>query len=155
MSHSVSTRAEEVIAAIQAAFAEVERLPDEQLFVPAADDLWVDRLLGGSGPWSAVPDSAIEYENAALTAVTTSGLQFFLPAYMCWTLRNPQSSSATVDNTIYRLADEGTRLTARGFSTAQRQAVQSFLAWAAETSSVDSPAAQLALQYWRHHVDET
>jgi hypothetical protein len=156
MSHPVPARSAHVIAEIEAAFAGVERLSDDRMFEPLADSFWAERLLGGSGHWSAVPDSEIEYENAALTVVTPAGFRFFLPAYMCWVIRNPHSSSTAVDNTIHRLGDKAMSLHFVSLLKSQRRAVRSFLIWASETSSVDGPAAQRALeQVWFDHARDT
>lgn len=151
----------QLLQTIHDAFSDVARIPDEELFGPAQDYLWVEKLLSGTEPWQELPASAIACESYALTAVTPAGFRFFLPAYMCWVVSNADSNSNTVAYTIYALDISGRKSETKqmmferfaALTDEQGKAVRYFLEWAAERPNfVDVPAANSALtSYWRRY----
>jgi hypothetical protein len=143
---------------VETAFREIAYPGDERLLHPKLlDDHEIDiRPLRGYTSWRSVPDPVLELENAGLGALSAAAFQFFLPAYMQWTLKHFSSSDAfTVDSTIYALAPHGsTREFSISkyalFTPAQASAVVAFLrVMAASPSLVDATAAEEALRtYW-------
>jgi hypothetical protein len=112
--------------------------------------------LRGYTTWQAIPDRVIEYENAGLTPLSARAFQFYIPAYMKWSLLNfHTSNSATSDTTIYALAPGSlprSYTVARYalLSAPQIHAVVSFLqAMAASPDYADARVAEEALNlYW-------
>ncbi len=141
---------------VEAAFRDVPYPGDAHLLHPEALDDHDIRTLRGYTSWRSVPDPVLELENAGLASLSAAAFQFFLPAYMHWTLRHFSNSDAfTVDSTIYSLAPSvGTSAYQIAkfalLTQAQVAAVAAFLrVMAASPSFVDAEVAEEALRtYW-------
>ena len=106
MGELLSPIADDAIAAIEAAFADVPRPSDDELLHPRCVD---DGDLAGLSPyhdWREVPDEVLEGAYAALSFLSAAGYRFFIPAYLRYALRHPQSGAAVVDSTIWSLIPE-------------------------------------------------
>ena len=101
-----SPTADDAIAALEAAFADVPRPSDEALLHPRCIDDGDLVDLYPYDDWRAVPDAVIEAAYAALSFLSPAGYRFFIPAYLRYTLRHPQSGAAVVDATIWSLIPE-------------------------------------------------
>jgi hypothetical protein len=153
----VMSHKSELLADLRAAFANVDRSPDAELFLPRDDYLWSESLHGGTGPWWDVPFEAIAHEPHALDQLTITGFQFFLPSYLSWVVSSC-SDSGTIDTTISALdpSDCSEPLSKariarfRSLTPAQRAAVTSFLVWAARDEQLDAKAvaSQALSAYW-------
>ena len=80
--------------------------------------------------WRAIPDSEIETRCSSLSFVDTEGMRFLLPAYMCFALRNHETSdSMSVCAAVYAL--DGGWATAPDFqdslTPAQRSVIAKYL----------------------------
>jgi hypothetical protein len=148
----------DVVRQIEAAFRDVTHPGDAAMLnSDCLDDHEDDvRALRGFLSWQSIPDKVIESENAGLTALSPRAFQFYLPAYMKWSLLNLRASSAfTSDATIYALAPTASRieqLVSRYslLSPAQVRAVVSFLRIMADSPDfADADTAMQALRsYW-------
>jgi hypothetical protein len=143
---------EEALSLIESAFASAPRPPDEALIHEEcrSDDTDIEPLYGVPH-WHDLLDDAVEGTYAALFFLSPAGFRHFLPAYMSWVLRNPDSGAAVVDATIFALtpaaSDELRAFTLSKFTlldAAQRSAIVAFLEVMA--SHTDASAA---LDYWR------
>jgi hypothetical protein len=95
---------DDVLAAIQKAFADAPRPADDELLHPDSyDDSDIQALIGVPH-WRDLSDDAVEGEYSALAFLGPAGFRHFLPAYMSWALRHPNSGAAVVGATIFALA---------------------------------------------------
>jgi hypothetical protein len=148
----------EAVRQIEAAFRDVEHPGDPAMLNPDCLDDHEDdiRALRSFSSWQSIPDHVIESENAGLTALSPRAFQFYLPAYMKWSLLNFRSSSAfTSDATICALTPTASRIEQRAsryapLSPAQVRAVVSFLQVMADSPDfADAETAKQALRsYW-------
>ena len=128
------------------------RPPDDELLHPEARDDGDIKGLYGVRHWRELPEATVEGEYAALFFLGPAGFRHFLPAYMAWVLRHPESGAAVVGSTIFALTPARGDLRAFSlskfslFDAAQRAAVLAFLE---ALSPYDDVAAALA--YWRAH----
>jgi hypothetical protein len=53
--------------------------------------------------WQKIDDKTLEQFQVTFSFTDWKGFRFYLPAYMIWTIRNPESDSILGDNTIYAL----------------------------------------------------
>jgi hypothetical protein len=90
-----------------------------------------------------VPDSLVVREYAALSFLSPAGLRHFLPAYLSWALRHPDSPQAAYDSTVWSLLPEYDRGRLDALTPAEVEAVIAFL------RAVEHPDAARALAYWR------
>ncbi len=153
----------QVVSDLRAAFADVDRRPDGDLFDVRTDYLWSESLHGGSGPWWDVPAEAIAQEPHALDQLTIEGFRFFLPAYLLWVIQNPRSTHVTIDTTISALdlsecseamlASRASRFSS--LSPTQRAAVAKFLTWASRDEVLDAKAAasRALSKYWARSAE--
>ena len=141
----------EVLAQIAAAFADVPRPADDELLHPDVhDDSDIQALLGVPR-WQDLPEASVEGEYSALSFLGPAAYRHFLPAYLSWVLRHPESGAAVVSSTIFGLAPVGEE-PLRSFmiskfsmlDRAQREAVLAFLKAMAPHEDVAA-----ALFYWR------
>lgn len=140
----------EVLEEIAQAFKDAPRPGDEALLhQDARDDNDIQALLGVPH-WRELPDDSIEYEYSALAFLSPAGFRHFLPAYLSWVLRHPDSSATVVGSTIFTLtpaSDDPMRaFMLSKFSLlgdAQRAAVVSFL-----RAMVPFEDVTAALDYW-------
>jgi hypothetical protein len=102
----LSPTAEDAIAALEAAFADVPRPLNEELLHPRCFDDGDLVELYPYDDWRAVPDAVLEGAYAALSFLSAAGYRFFIPAYLRYALRHPRSGAAVVDSTIWSLIPE-------------------------------------------------
>jgi hypothetical protein len=141
---------DDVLEEVVRAFLEVPRPADDELLHPDAHDDSDIRALLGIPHWRELPDASVEGEYSALAFLSPAGFRHFLPAYLSWVLRHPDSGAAVVGSTIFALtpaADEPLRtFMLSKFSLldgAQRAAVASFLRAMVPYEDVGG-----ALYYW-------
>lgn len=137
---------DEVLRRIAEAFAEAPRPTDEELLHERCFDDNDLRSLYGIPHWREVPEAVVEYEYAALFFLSPAGFRHFLPAYLSWVLRHPDSGAAVVDSTLMALmpASEFGLSKFTLLDGAQRAAVAAFLEAMADFVDVDE-----GLEYWR------
>ncbi|MGH2808724.1 MAG: DUF6714 family protein [Actinomycetota bacterium] len=144
---------DQAIALIERAFAAVERPTNAELLHPqSADDMDIEPLYD-IVRWEDMTDADVIYNYSALAFLSPEGFRYFIPAYLIYALRNPESPEAVVDSTIWSfypdMYEENLRdFVASKFSLlddAQRQAVDAFLE---AMAPFENDAAQ-ALDYWR------
>ena len=141
----------ETLRLIEEAFASAPRPPDGKLLHEEChDDMDIEPLYG-IPRWQDVLDDVVEGAYAALFFLSPAGFRHFLPAYMSWALRHPDSAAAVVDSTIFALTPSSDP-SLRAFSLSkftlldagQRSAVVAFLEAKAEHTDVCA-----ALDHWR------
>jgi len=107
----MSDKARSVIDAIEKAFGGV-RLEDGVSLREAIvlDNYGTDeerqraRLQDEPEDWRKIPDETIADYSASLAFLDAKGMRFYLPAFMCFAVRNYQhSDSASIDYTLYTL----------------------------------------------------
>jgi hypothetical protein len=144
---------DEVIARIERAFAGVARPTNAELLHPqCADDMDLVPLYD-IARWEDMTDDDVIGTYAALSFLSPEGFRYFIPAYMSYVLRNPDSGEAVVDSTIWAFLPslyEGDlpAFVASKFALldeAQRRAVDTFL----DAMSPFENDADRALEYWR------
>lgn len=89
------------------AFEGVPQPSDDELLHPGCmDDCDILQFYGGVSRQD-MSDAMIVYNYAALTAFSAAAFRYYLPAYMLWTLRNPDSNEYAGEATL-RALDPGT-----------------------------------------------
>lgn len=96
-----------------------------------------------------MPDGVIEGEWGALYSLGDAGYRHFLPAYLRFSLRHPNSGFASVQATILSLTPSFSQKTFVGFDAAQRAAVIAFLETMDALGYDDIGNIGEALAYWR------
>jgi hypothetical protein len=97
------TSFERAIDKIADAFRDTPRPPDEELLhEDCADDMDLVPLYGISH-WEDMTDEDVIGTYAAPSFLSPAGFRHFLPAYMTFALRNPDSAEACVSSTIWHL----------------------------------------------------
>jgi hypothetical protein len=95
---------EALLAQIEAAFADIPRPRNDELLHPnCADDNDIAALYEVAD-WRDLSDATIENEYAALSFLSPAGFRCFIPAYMSFTLRFPESGAAAVESTLWSLS---------------------------------------------------
>jgi hypothetical protein len=140
----------EVLAEIDQAFRDAPRPGDDELLHPDARDESEIQALIGVPHWQELPDDTIENEYSALAFLGPTGFRHFLPAYLSWVLRHPDSDAAVISSTLYALTpaydDPMRAFMLSKFSLldeAQRAAVVSFL-----RAMIPYEDVAPALDYW-------
>jgi len=142
---------------VEAAFADAPRPPDDELLHPNSRDDGDIAALYGIPHWREVPDEVVVREYAALAFLGPAGFRHFLPAYLAYALRNPETDAYTVESTIFALTPIEGDARLREFmvskygllDAAQRAAVVAFLEAMAESQG--EPLHEVigkALAYW-------
>ncbi len=129
-----------LILRIQEAFVEVSRGDGETLHQACLEDFydtdepeWITAgLKDPEEHWSDVPDWKLESGSTSLYYFNVAGWQFYLPAFMCWSLRNWRASDTiTADSVIWNLtlSGQGDRASERyaSLNRDQSEVVCSFL----------------------------
>jgi hypothetical protein len=139
-----------VLEQIDQAFAGAPRPVNADLLHPDAHDYSDIQRLPEISHWRDLPDASIENGYEALAFLSPAGFRHFLPAYMSWVLRHPDSGAAVVGSTIFALTPvvEGPL---RSFMVSkfnlldgvQKAAVVSFLRMLSNFEDV-----RAALDYW-------
>ncbi len=149
-------RIEEVAREIETAFGRLTHPGDDKLLHPRCfDDMDIEAFYGGPH-WRDVPSDVIDRENAALCFLSPKGFQFYLPAYMIWTLRNYDGGSASVLHTLYSLDPGEPDDELRAFQTSkfelltpdQRRAIIDFLGLFQDHEDLGSVAERAMENYW-------
>ncbi|MGZ4131558.1 MAG: DUF6714 family protein [Actinomycetota bacterium] len=148
---------DDAIAALEVAFADVQRPSDEELLHPRCFDDGDLVELYPYDDWRAVPDDVLERAYAALAFLSATGYRFFIPAYLRYVLRHPQSGAAVVDSTIWSLIPELYERELVAFSRskyellddAQRRAIEIALEVLTPEEDLD---AGWALASWRETI---
>jgi hypothetical protein len=149
----VPTDLDGAAARVEAAFAEAPRPTNTNLLHPdCADDMDIEHLYGVAD-WRRLGDREIVGGYAALAFLSPAGFRHFVPAYLRWVLRNPDSAEAVVDSTVWAfhadMYDESLRPFVRSkwelLDSPQRGAVAAFL----EAMAPHQPDAGAVLAAWR------
>jgi hypothetical protein len=145
----------EALAKIESAFATVARPNNDELLHPDSyDDMDLEPLYEIDS-WRQMTDEDVIGTYAAPSFLSATGFRYFLPAYMRYSLNNPDSPEAAVSGTIWALDpslySERIAAYARSkyelFDDAQRAAIVSFLEAMTESSYGDD--ARHALREWK------
>ena len=140
---------------VEEAFRDVPRPSNEDLRHPDCfDDSDIVPLYAFSS-WRDMTDDDVIGNYAATSFLSAAGFRFFIPAYLSYALRNPDSAEACVSTTIWHLDptlyDEKiaafTRSKYKLLDAAQRAAVIGFLE--AMRASDYAEDAEHALRSWR------
>jgi hypothetical protein len=128
---------------IEAAFAEVPPPGDE----PGGDEADINQDFGGKH-WKELSREVLRRHHEALPLLTEAGRQFYLPAYLCAALNDPDLLFWV---TIHLSGDrEWLVQTFSRYSQAQRRAIRSFLEHVRDDPAADGHFAVQALEkYWR------
>ncbi len=98
---------EALIAEIKTAFDGSKMPADDELLHPdCRDDVDILEFYGGI-KWQDMTDEMVVYAYAAPTAFSAKAFQYYLPAYLAWTLRNPDSPEYAGESILLAL-DPGT-----------------------------------------------
>jgi hypothetical protein len=88
---------------IAAAFDAVPRPANNDLLHPMCMDDVDILTLYDVADWRDLTGEMVEYEYAALNVLSPAGFRHFLPAYLCFALRHPESGAAVIETTIRAL----------------------------------------------------
>jgi len=148
----------ETVREIEAAFRDVRPPAYTDVLEPGSLDDHENEIkaLRGFSSWGSIPDDVIALWSSALNFLSARAFQFYLPAYMKWSLLNfRKNPSFTSDATIYALSPTAKSYERRAslyavFTPAQVRAVVSFLrVMSASPDFADADAAGQALRsYW-------
>ena len=124
--------APEIVQQIAAAFGEVQQpAPDTLVNNHCCECAETSAAYAGK-PWTDVTleDVLRGRETSLLTA---TAWRYYLPAFMIWAIRAPESMDVLLDNLVYQLDGAGVpdwfAERAVGFTDQQRQAICAYLAW--------------------------
>lgn len=152
-----------LIEKIQNAFHGVKRPHEITLHVAEAHDNSdydhdsEHRKKDHQGPWQTLPQEHLLFCQNALPHLDAEGMPYYLPAFMCWTVENYNSSKASlIDATIYALGTTTEKLKSYQdmqfslFTENQKQACVDFLQYLLEVDPngtfVDSQQIRKALE---------
>ncbi|MCP4121135.1 MAG: hypothetical protein GY751_05230, partial [Bacteroidetes bacterium] len=94
--------------------------------------------------WQEIPDSWIETSDLLTFSKYSEDAMFFMPAYMCWALRNePEGNDLVIDHIVHDLTEFG-------------KCQNSELAWLNfkfKCNSSQKSAVLRFLEYFRYHSD--
>ena len=87
--------------------------------------------------WKSIPDSVLERHQVTFSFTDLEGYRFYLPAYMCWTIRNFRTSNSIIgDHTIYACDPKSHQFNTTSFTNwftpAQLSAIKQFLQFCVE-----------------------
>lgn len=109
--------------------------------------------------WQAVPDALLA-RLSAISFLDLKGYRYYLPAYLRWMLKYPDTDSSSYDSVLFSLTktkgfEEWVLSRWRTFSQEQAEAICRFLRFLVTYSDFDKPEAQLALdEYWGRFCDD-
>jgi hypothetical protein len=144
----------DAIAEIEAAFAVAPRPTNDAMHHPDSADNTDLQPLFVISHWRDMTDQDVIANYAAPSFMSAEGFRHFLPAYMSFALRNPNSAEACVSGIIWHLDpslyDERLAAYTRSkfalLTSEQRSAIRTFLE--AMTDSIYADDAQRALAEW-------
>lgn len=144
------------IAEIEAAFADRTSPADDALLHPeCSDDGDIADFYGGPD-WRSLGDETIVRNYAAASFFSAAAFRYYIPAFMVWSLKNPDSVEYVVESTLRAFNPDDGGKSLRAFQISkyadltppQRQAVAAYLA-AFEKHADLGDLARAALEYWR------
>jgi len=104
-------------------------------------------------PHAEVPDDDMDWLGDSLPLLGPTAFRYFLPSFVAFCLRNPQSSVDALIN--YNLApsgslDDGERNRFRWFSVAERQVIAEFVEFRYQQcgADLDRPYLEQAREFW-------
>ncbi len=106
--------------------------------------------------WSEVPDWKIESGSSTLYFFDPEGWRFYIPAFMCWTLRNWRTSdSITSESVLWTLANTGEHWERRYrlLDRDQCDAIYDFLEFFARYSGPDDAGRAIQAYWHRFRTD--
>lgn len=152
----VTTTTEALATQIIAAFDGLDRPTDDELLHPECmDDVDVLEFYGGV-TWREMTDQMIVYGYAAPTAFSAKAFQYYLPAYLLWTLRNSDSPEYASESILLAL-DPGTskemlhefrKSKFNQLTTAQKEVVLRFLYHFSDHPELGEFAESALVNYW-------
>ncbi|MDP5220817.1 hypothetical protein Q5Y75_26885 [Ruegeria sp. 2205SS24-7] len=151
-----SAKTDALATLIKAAFDGLDPPSDDELLHPdCIDDVDILEFYGGIR-LQEMTDHLIVDGYAAPTAFSARAFRYFLPAYLMWALRNPDSPEHASESILLAL-DPGTskemlhdfRVSKFSlFTIEQKDAVQKFLYYFADHPSLGEFADAALLNYW-------
>jgi hypothetical protein len=150
------TTSEDAIAAIEAAFGNEKRPANDELLHPdCADDMDLEHIYP-IPHWRDMADEDVIAGYASLSFFSAAGFRHFIPAYMLFVLRHPESPEAVVSSTIWAFDPTIYETNLRDFVASkfalldgdQRTAIAAFL----EAMSEHDPDAARARAYWESRL---
>ena len=144
------------IEAIETAFAGLTLPSDDKLLHPQCmDDGDIKDFYGGPKA-SALPDEMIIGNYAAPSFFSAEAFQYYMPAFMLWALRHPDTVEYAPESTLHALdpAATGTDLHAFQvskyalFTDAQRRAVIAFLRAFSRDADLGPIAESALANHW-------
>ena len=122
----------QALRAVMSAFADVERPLNEDLLHPQCMDDGDLLELYEVSDWREMTDEQVVRNYAALSFLSAAGFRYFLPAFLSYGLRDPDTPEVAVESAIFHL-DPGQSLRDFAISKfelldeAQRGAIRQFL----------------------------
>ena len=142
----------DIVETIERAFGNVERPPNEAFIHPESIDYGDIEPLFEFGSWRDMSDDEVEGLYASLSFMSAEAFRYFIPAYLLYCVRNPESPAAVIDSTVWsflpELFEENLHPYIKSrwvlFDDAQRDAIAAFL----EFMVPHQPDAARALENW-------
>ncbi|WP_282154235.1 DUF6714 family protein [Ruegeria atlantica] len=152
----VATTTEDLATRIIAAFDGLDPPADGELLHPECmDDVDILEFYGGV-KWHEMTDQMIIYNYAAPTAFSAKAFQYYLPAYLIWTLLNSDSREYASESILLAL-DPGTskemlhefrKSKFNQLTPAQKEAVLRFLYFFSDHPDLGEFAESALVNYW-------
>ena len=136
---------QEAAQAVDVGFSRVERPANEELLHPRCMDDGDLLELYEVTDWREMRDELIVRSYAAPSFLSAAGFRYFLPAFLSYGLRNPDSPEFVIESTIFHLTpgDDFTESRFTLFDGPQRHAIRLFLEAMAPQYEVEA-----AVAYW-------
>lgn len=144
------------IQEIETAFAGLTPPDDHALLHPQCmDDGDIKDFYGGPDAWS-LSDDMIIGNYAAPSFFSAEAFQYYMPAFMVWALKHPDTVEYAPESTLYALDPGSASPDLRDFQVskyalftpAQRQAVVAFLKAFTQDSDLGEMAESALANYW-------
>lgn len=144
------------VAAIETAFAELHPPGDERLLHPRCMDDGDIADFYGAPDWRDLEEESIVRNYAAPSFFSAEAFQYYMPAFMVWSLRHADSPEYAVEATLLAFDPDAAGEALRAFqlskfvlfSDAQRRAVVCFLETFAQDSGLGSLAGAALRSHW-------
>jgi uncharacterized protein DUF6714 len=138
-------RLQEAAQAMDVAFSRTERPANSDLLHPRCMDDGDLLELYEVSDWREMSDELVVNNYAAPSFLSAAGFQYFLPAFISYALRNPESPEFVIESTIFHLTpgDDFTESRFELFDGPQRHAIRLFLEAMAPNYEVEA-----AVAYW-------
>lgn len=144
------------IQEIETAFAGLTPPADDKLLHPQCmDDVDIKDFYGGPDAWT-LSDDMIIGNYAASSGFSAEAFQYYMPAFMVWALKHPDTVEYAPESTLFALDPASTGPDLRDFQVskyalftpAQRQAVVAFLEAFTQDSDLGEMAENALANYW-------